>query len=167
MLSVGRGVKSGHLLNSPGEVTFLILLAVLFLPSFLYVHRSTSIIDYQIVALVWQVVFYRDGMIVFRTEMMAIIFMLYLFLKYLLVFQIYRYCRGRTTRNRTFILAVLSELQWPIMAEIFLIALNIPIWDIHVLHIPIPIVLVICAVLLKIIPRPDLKQLWIEKDETP
>ena len=165
MSSVAKETRFASLFDSPGEATLLLLFVVLFLPSSFYVRPSGHLLGYHLIALTWEVLFYRDGRILFRIELDAIAMLLYIFLKYLLVFQFYRYCKGLTTRKRVLILAVLSELQMLVTSEIIRIIGNSSVWNPSDLSIPIPLALIACAVLLRVLPDQESERIWVETDK--
>ncbi|MFW9808044.1 MAG: hypothetical protein ACFFE6_01580 [Candidatus Thorarchaeota archaeon] len=155
---------------TPSEATLLLLFVVLFVPAFASLRGPESRIAYDINSLMWRVIFYNDGTIALRLELYALGSLPYIFLKYLLVFQMYRYYRHLTTKKRVLILGILSEIQTVIMLDIIEVILLILTnaywtWSAYSWIIPIPIALVVCLLLLLLVPQPGSEPMWVEEQE--
>ncbi len=152
---------------SPTEVILLLLFVMLFIPTFGTLRNLENSLAYSIDSLTWRLLFYRDGSISFRLDI-ALFYLQDHMLKYLLVFQFYRYNRHATTRKRVLLLAVLSELQMILVIDLpktIAVIQGANIWTNFIWYIPIPIVLIVSIFLLRFVPRPESEPMWIDKEE--
>ena len=151
----------------PREVILLLLFVLLFLPTFATLRNLSNSLAYSIDSWTWRLLFYRDGHITFR-EGLSLFYLQYHFLKYLLVFQYYRYNRYATTRKRVLLVAILSELQMILVIDVPMliqVIQGVNVWTNFVWYIPIPIVLIISIILLIFVPRPESEPMWIDKEK--
>lgn len=128
------------------------------------IRHPENRVGFNLSTLMWQVLFFREGYIELRLTPLAIAALQYIFLKYLLVFQIYRYGKGLTTRRRIYILAIMSELQWPLMWELLLVLEGVNILNYPAFLIPIPLALLVCVAIMKPPPKRESEQMWLETD---
>jgi hypothetical protein len=150
------------------EATLLIVFVVLFLPSSASFRGAGTSIASDIHSLMWRIIFYRDGTIGLDLNLYALAYFQYVFLKYLLIFQVNKYYRLRTTRKRVVVVAILSELQWFVMFDvpnIIRFILEGGDWTVAQWILPIPVVLMACILLLVFVPRPESDPIWIDKEE--
>jgi hypothetical protein len=154
----------------PGEAALLLLLAVLFLPSFLEVYNAENPHWFSIISLLWRIIIEREGTLEFRLTMFfAFGYLFYFFLKYVLVWWLYRFRKHLTTRRRVIILGVLSEIQMFLMSEvpeIIWMVQNRIDWKSITWTLPVPITLVLCIVLMSTMPQPDSESSWLEEKRT-
>ncbi|TFG94342.1 hypothetical protein E4H12_15335 [Candidatus Thorarchaeota archaeon] len=154
---------------SSTEVILLLLFVVLFFPStyMIYSSEGGSRTSY-IMSLMWRVLFYRDGRVELGLE--PYIFDLHLFgLKFLVIFQVYKYFKHSTTKKRVLIIVLLSELQAFLVADIpFIIQAfqGTLTWTSFNWFIPIPVTLIVTCIVLIFVPRPESEPMWIDKEET-
>ena len=152
---------------SSSEVLLLLLFVILLLPTYASLRLMQTSLVYSVESLLWRLLFYRDGSISFRV-VPAFLDLLGHLLKYLLVIQYHRYNRHATTKKRVLALAILSELQIPILIDIPLIIqaiLGIHPWGAFIWYIPIPSVLIVTILFLMFVPRPESEPMWIDKEE--
>ncbi|TFH10277.1 MAG: hypothetical protein E4H14_02845 [Candidatus Thorarchaeota archaeon] len=153
---------------TPSDASLLILFTVLFLPSSVGIQGGGTGIAYEISSLMWRVIFYMDGTVGLGITLYAIAHLQYIFFKYILVLQVSRYYRWRTTKQRVWIVAILSELQWLIMYDVVTMIRIIQTgadWTATLWILPIPFVLLSCVLLLFLVPRPGSEPTWIEQEE--
>lgn len=166
MTSISFRESFGTISLSPRDVTLFLLFVVLFIPAVIYNQHSASRMLFGIQSLMWQVEFYRNGSIVLRLDPNFLL--IWFYLKYLLVFQFYRYYRRFTTRKRVLIFALLSELQMVIMVDIprlVDVILGSYSWTATNWFFPLPITLVACLIFMALIPRPESEPMWIGDTE--
>jgi len=86
------------------------------------------------------------------------------FLRLVFVYQMYKLYRGRTTRKRTMVVGVASELQ---MAIVGIIAVIMPVFSlISRLFIPIPILFLAALITIKVAPPPEVSAPWKHPEDT-
>lgn len=86
------------------------------------------------------------------------------FLRLVFVYQIYKLYQGRTTRTRTMLVGVVSELQ---MVMVGIIGAIIPVFSLQsLLLIPIPILFLASLVTIKVAPPPEVSSPWKHPEET-
>lgn len=153
----------------PDQAAILLLLSILFLPSFLDVYNIENPNWFSIIALLWRVLIERVGTLEFNfTVFYPFAYLHYFFIKYLLVYQLFRFKRNLTTRRRVIILGIISELQMFLMSEVpkiinmFQNSIN---WTSFTWTLPIPITLVICILLIFTAPKPDSELSWLENEQ--
>lgn len=86
------------------------------------------------------------------------------FLRLVFVYQIYKLYQGRTSRTRTMIVGVASELQ---MVIIGLLGVIIPVFSLMArFFIPSPLLLLAALVIFRIIPPPQVATPWKQSEGT-
>ncbi len=158
---------TGHHQMQLYEVTLLLLFVVIFIPSFASLRNSEESINLIISSLMWRTIFYRDGTIVLRPDL-HLFTLQYFGLKYLFIYQFYRYYRRLTTKRRVFLVGILSEMQLFIVLDglnIIQIMQGMYTWTAFTWYIPIPIALVIACILMILVRQPESEPMWIDKEE--
>jgi hypothetical protein len=86
------------------------------------------------------------------------------FLRLVFVYQVYRFYQGRTTRKRTLLVGVVSELQ---MAIVSILGVIIPVFSlISRFFIPIPILFLVALVIIKVAPPSEVSTPWKHSEDT-
>ncbi|TFH04529.1 MAG: hypothetical protein E4H14_14530 [Candidatus Thorarchaeota archaeon] len=151
-----------------GEITLLLLFVMFFLPYLIDYRGVGSRLIAGLSSLTWRFLFFNDGTIEFRLELHFVANLPYIFLKYLFLFQFYRFYKGSTTEKYVLIVGLLSELQWFLMLglpKVLEVLLGLRAWTSITSYIPIPISLVTAILLMILAPRPGSEPMWIDKEE--
>lgn len=84
------------------------------------------------------------------------------FMRLVFVYQMHRYLLGRTTRKRTIIVGILSELQIAIMTlPVFLILSLLGTFElIFGFFIPIPVLLLVGLIIMRVVPTSKIESPW-------
>ncbi len=82
-------------------------------------------------------------------------------------YQMSRYYKGRTTRGRTIIVGIISELQMTIITGVVLLYLmtNPVMLFVYMIAVPIPVLLLLGLVFMWTVPVPEIQAPWKELDE--
>ena len=153
---------------SAGEVTLLLFFVIFFLPYMISYWNVEHSLAGAIASLMWRVLFFKDGIIEFRLELSFIAYLPYIFLKYLFLFQFFRYYKGSIPEKHVWIVGLLSEIQWFLMLglpKVFEVLLGLHAWTSFTWSIPIPIALMTSILLMKLAPRPGSEPMWIDKEK--
>ena len=151
-----------------GAATLLLFFVMFFLPYRIGFWNVGSRIAGDIATLSWRILFFKDGTIEFRQTLSFIAYLHLIFLKYLFLFQFFRYYKGSIPEKHVWVVGLLSELQWFLMLElpkIFELLKGARAWTEVSGYIPIPKSLVTANLLMKLAPRLGSKPMWIDKEE--
>ena len=154
--------------TAAGEATALLFFVMFFLPFMIEFRGSGSHLASSISSLTWRLLFFNDGIIEFRLELTWLANLPYVFLKYLFLFQFYRFYKGSIPERHVWVVGLLSELQWFLMLglpNVFEALLGLRVWTAFSWYIPIPIALITSLLLMKLAPRPGSEPMWIDKEE--
>jgi len=154
--------------TTAAEATALLFFAMFFLPFMITFRGTGSRITNDIASLVWRFIFFNDGIIELRLELTWLANLPYIFLKYLFLFQFYRFYKGSIPEKHVWVVGLLSELQWFLMLglpNVFEALLGLRVWTAFSWYIPIPIALITSILLMKLAPRPGSEPMWIDKEE--
>jgi hypothetical protein len=102
----------------------------------------------------------------FDTPMVLITFLL-AFMRPVFVYQLARYYKGETTRGRTIIVGLISELQLTIITALVLLYLfsNPVMMYVLMIAVPIPVLLLLGLMFMWRVPVPEVPVPWKELDE--
>lgn len=160
------GRKSGKQL-SPGAVGGIMAVVALVSPVTMQMTFFSGYSMTTIVAMTWMYYFGGLGPIMFPFLFLPYILIASLpqtFLRIVFVAMMYRLYSGNSTKTRVIIVGIAAEIQTPVMAYVTILPLylsNIIPIDFIPLIIPIPILLIIGLLILRVFPFPELK-LWDE-----
>lgn len=153
-----------EMLISPTTITTIMLIIALlgpvsvnFYPSILRGHSV------YICGMTWQTIGFDLSSLMFGA-LFLIVSLPFMFLRLVFVYQIYKYYQGLVTRKRTFIVGVLSEIQFPLL-NFFIapFAIGSPSFVVF-LAIPIPLLLIIGLAILYSVKVPFPADGWKELD---
>jgi hypothetical protein len=148
---------------APRTVTLVLFGVYLLFPFGVQIRSEANVIDYVIFGIPYTYFWYPpDETLLWIDPMFAITSVANTFLRLVFIFMLYRYYTGNSTKTRTLLTGIAGELQYTV---IFLIAFN-PFhpWPYNYLFIlPIPVLLVIGAVIMKLF-SPPMIELW--KDDS-
>lgn len=150
---------------APPYITLILLVVALFAPAYLgiYIQNDESLY-FNLFGMTYQI-----SVLNLSDAFFGVIFFLFgglfMCLKLVFVYQIYKFYLHRTTRSSVVNWGILSELQFTLISLAILpfglvtpsIAVLIPI--------PIPILLITGLLLLRFVPRPERKPGWMELEE--
>ena len=151
-----------------GEVTLLLFFVMFFLPYMISYWNVESRLAGDIASLTWRLILFKDGTFEFRLTLSFVAYLPYIFLKYLFLFQFFRYYKGSIPEKHVWVVGLLSELQGFLMLglpKVFEVLLGVRAWTASTWSIPLPISLVTAILLMKLAPRPGSKPMWIDKEE--
>jgi len=154
--------------TTAGEATPLLFFVMFFLPFMITFRGAGSRVTNDIASLVWGLIFFNDGIIEFRLELTWLGGLPYIFLKYLFLFEFYRFYKGSTTARHVWIVGLLSELQSFFMFSFQYVIealMGLRAWTAVYWIIPIPIALITSILLMKLAPRPGSEPMWIDEAE--
>ena len=154
--------------TAAGEATALLFFVMFFLPFMIEFRGAGSHLASSISSLTWRLLFFNDGIIEFRLELTWLANLPYIFLKYLFLFQFYRFYKGSIPEKHVWVVGLLSELQWFLMLglpKVFEVLLGLRVWTAISWYVPIPITLITSILLMKLAPRPGSEPMWIDKEE--
>jgi len=154
--------------TTAGEATALLFFVMFFLPFMIEFRGAGSHLASSISSLTWRLLFFNDGIIEFRLELTWLANLPYVFLKYLFLFQFYRFYKGSIPERHVWVVGLLSELQWFLMLglpNVFEALLGLRVWTAFSWYIPLPISLITALLLMKLAPRPGTEPMWIDKEE--
>jgi len=172
----GGGLLKSRILSSrlnmkyqlkPFEPTLILLFIVLFLPSLITLRNISNPIASTIGSWTWRILFYRDGATLLRLDL-SLLNIQYVGLKYLLIFQFYRYFRRSTTMNRVILLAILCELQMFLLLDLPQIIQGLQglhAWTAFIWYIPIPTTLLFTVILMILVQQSESEPLWIDEEK--
>jgi hypothetical protein len=173
-----RSQKGPDLSSMKPSLTILITLLfiiMLFAPSDINIYPSDGYYSsFQIIGMSWQLILspYVSFMIDFT---FLLVYLPFTFFRIVFIYYIYKYYHGKTTRTRVIIAGILGELQLPLIGLALIpIILSNPVLTV-MLSIPIPILLIVGLLILRIVPRPltvsdwtgsgESKEWWDKKQE--
>ncbi len=139
-------------------------LIAFFAPAAMAGERLSTSFYLHITSMTWQVTVFQNGSTIYFLEPFLLLSMSpFLLFRVGFVYQISRYYRGKTTRGRTAIAAVLSEAPFFVFYLVWVI--TTAIYSGIGLNFPIPIMMVVGLLLLWIFPMPTAKVPWESTDE--
>ena len=158
-----RSQKGPDLSSMKPSLTILITLLfiiALFAPSDINIYPSDGYYSsIQIIGMSWQLTLspYVDFMI---DVAFLLMYLPFTFFRIVFVYTIYKYYHGKTTRTRVIIAGLLGELQLPLIGlAIIPIIISNPSLTV-MFSIPIPILLIVGLLILKVVPRPLTDSGW-------
>ncbi|MDF1538505.1 MAG: hypothetical protein P1Q69_06345 [Candidatus Thorarchaeota archaeon] len=166
MDGVSLAAKESPEHTNPKWATFLISVVALFAPAAIQTYVFTPN-QMKIIAMLWIYnIGYTGTPYVTDPRMWLITFTL-TFLRLAFVVMIYRLYQGKTTSKRCSIVGIASESQVPlsIIIPTLLTISSYPGLDYIPVVIPIPILILSGAIMVRILKLPDTRQ-WIEKEQS-
>ena len=146
-------------------ITLLFIIAF-FAPFNINIYPSDGFYSsIQIVGMSWQLTLtpYVDFMI---DVAFLLMYLPFTFFRIAFVYAIYKYYHGKTTRTRVIIVGLLGELQLPLIGlAIIPIIISNPYLTL-MFSIPIPILLIVGLLILKVVPRPLTDSSWAPSGES-
>lgn len=99
---------------------------------------------------------------------LAMVASLFVFMRPVFAYQLAKYYKGRTTRQRTVIVGVISEFQMTIITGLILLYLlaNPITTFVFMIAVPIPILLLVGIIFILFVPVPEKVDSWKELDES-
>ncbi|MGY5859823.1 MAG: hypothetical protein RTU63_10675 [Candidatus Thorarchaeota archaeon] len=166
----GRGKPHGFLDTSkmklaPSYITLILLVIALFAPAALGIYiQSDGLPIFDLFGMT-----YQFSILNFNNAHFGIFFFLFgglfMCLRLVFVYQIYKFYLHRTTRSSAINYGILGELQFTLISLV-IIPFGLVTPSIAVLiPIPLPFLLVTGLLLLRFVPRPEKKPGWEELDE--
>ncbi|MHA2378141.1 MAG: hypothetical protein ACXADS_02615 [Candidatus Thorarchaeota archaeon] len=152
----------------PWMITTIMLVLAFFGPMSLNIYPDGLMgRAIYIFSMTWQITDLATMDLVIFEIWIVMITALLAFMRPVFVYQLARYYKGRTTRGRTVIVGVISELQMTIItALVFLYLLSNPITVfVYIIAVPIPVLLLVGLAFIWLIPVPELAVPWKELDE--
>ncbi|MGY5880466.1 MAG: hypothetical protein RTV31_09445 [Candidatus Thorarchaeota archaeon] len=164
-----RSQKGPDLSSMKPSLTILITLLFIiafFAPFNINIYPSDGFYSsIQIVGMSWQLTLtpYVDFMI---DVAFLLMYLPFTFFRIVFVYAIYKYYHGKTTRTRVIIAGLLGELQLPLIGlAIIPIIISNPYLTL-MFSIPIPILLIVGLLILKVVPRPLTDSSWAPSGES-
>ena len=112
----------------------------------------------------WQIIWLSFESFMF-SFIILIVFIPFMFLRLVFVYQVYKYYLGIASRKRVVTVGILAELQFALISlAIIPFGLSSPGLA-AILSIPIPILLIVGLLMLRYIPKPKGISEWTELDE--
>ncbi len=150
----------------PWMITTIMFILAFFGPMSLNIYPEIGPFDsgsiyifsmtYQILSLYTLDIVVFDLSIVMATLLLS-------FMRPVFVYQLSRYFKGKTTRGRTIVVGIISELQLTLITGLFM--LGSPMGIVYMIAVPIPILLLLGLVSMWLVPVPELAVPWKELDD--
>ena len=148
-------------------VGMVLLFAVLFAPAAIIFQMSLYYSYAQIISPMWTM-FSEGGPGGTGLRLETLEYFLatlpFTFLRYVFVYMMVKFYRGRTTRKRIILVGISSELQLLVLSFPALLMILFSSTDYLMIFLPIPSILVIGLLFIHFIP-PNPTLIWIEKEE--
>ncbi len=145
-------------------IIILMILIAFFAPAAMAGEHYFSSFYLNITAMTWQVNVSQFGLTIqFLEPYMLLTMSPFLLFRAGFVYQISKYYRGKTTRGRTAIAAVLSEA--PFFVLFFFWAISTALYSGFGLNSPLPIMMVVGLLILWRFPMPTVKVPWEGAEE--
>ena len=160
-----RAVDPRNMRISITNIAFILLLIAILGPAYLNVYPRTGFYPAIVVfAMSWQISGYNLNIFLFGPDFLLVAFLL-MFLKFVFIYQLFKYYNHATTKNRVVTVGIISELQLTLIGLVVIpLAARTPGLAV-VLSIPIPVLLLIGLLVLKFIPAPPLLGDWEELEK--
>jgi len=141
-----------------------LLLIVLFGPSNLNMYLELDRVAFTyLTGMSWEMVGLSFGSLFFSFTFF-LVGLPFMFLRFVFVYQIFKYYLGKTSRKRVVIAGILAELQFALISlAIIPIGLSSPSIA-AILSIPIPILVIVGLMMVRYIPRSQGISEWTELD---
>jgi len=144
----------------------LLFIIMLFAPSDINIYPSDGYYSsFQIIGMSWLLILspYFSFIINFT---FFLVYIPFTFFKIVFIYYIYKYYRGKTTRRRVIITGFLGELQLPLIGLAIVPIILSNSYLTLMFSIPIPILLIVGLLILKIVPRPLTDSDWAGTGES-
>ena len=165
-----RSKKDLDISSMKPNLTILIaslLIVAIFAPSNLNLYPELDS-DYftHLVGMSWDITGLSFGSMIFSFGFFLVA-LPFMFLRFVFVYQVYKYYLGTTTRKRVIIAGVLGELQFALISLAIIPFGMSSEYLAAIISIPIPILLLVGLAILRFVPQPDRISEWteLEKDK--
>jgi hypothetical protein len=150
---------------STTRIALILLMIAILGPAYLNVYPRTGFYPSMAVfAMSWQMQDFVTSILFFGPDFLLVAALL-MFLKFVFVYQIFKYYYRATTKNRVIAIGVISELQLTILGlAVIPLTFRTPGLSI-MLSIPIPVLLLTGLLMLKFVPVPPLLGDWGELEK--
>jgi len=150
---------------STTNIVLLLLLIAILSPAYLNVYPRTGFYpSITIFAMSWQFADYPFSNFMFGPEFLLAT-SLFMFLKFVFIYQLFKYYYHMTTKNRVIIVGIFSELELTLIG-LAIIPLTVMIPSLAVMFsLPIPVLFLTGLLMLKFIPAPPLLGDWDELEK--
>ncbi|MHA1936750.1 MAG: hypothetical protein ACXABV_01600 [Candidatus Thorarchaeota archaeon] len=146
----------------PWMITTVMLILVFFGPISLNIYPGMGYI--YIFSMTWQITEIATmSLYMFDIPIVMVTFLL-AFMKPVFVYQLSRYYKGKTSRGRTIVVGIISELQLTIITGL---AMLVPVGAIvyYMIAVPVPILFLLGFIFMWLVPVPKTPVQWEELDE--
>jgi hypothetical protein len=160
-----RAVDPRNMRMSTTYIAFILLLIAILAPAYLNVYPQLGFYpEIMVFAMSWQISGNNLTIFMFDPASLLLAFLL-MFLKFVFIYQLFKYYYHATTKSRVVTVGIISELQLTLFGLVMVpFTINTPGLAV-MLSIPLPLLLLTGLLVLKLIPAPPLLGDWEELEK--